>query len=131
PTLAASEAVSRYAGWDGQSPAPERMRLGDATLKTAHDLGVPIANGSDAGVFKHGDNARELELMAAVLGSSAAALRAATLDAAHVLARDDLGRIAPGATADLVALDGDPLSDIHALRRVVLVVKEGRVVFDR
>lgn len=131
PTLAASEAVARYAGWDGAEPAPEHVRAGLATLKKAHELGVPIANGSDAGVFRHGDNARELELLAAALGSPALALRAATLDAARVLSRDDLGRIAVGCAADLVALEADPLADIHALRRVVLVVRDGRVVFDK
>ena len=78
-----------------------------------------------------GDNAREVELMAEVFGSPADALRAATSDAARVLGRDDLGRIAPGCAADLVALEADPLADAHALRRVVLVVRDGRVVLDR
>ena len=130
PTLAASEAVARYAGWNGADPAPEGVQLGLATLKKAHALGVLIACGSDAGVFRHGDNARELELLAAALASPALALRAATLDAARVLARDDLGRIAAGCVGDLVALDGDPLADTRALRRIVLVVQAGRVVLD-
>ncbi len=131
PTLAASEAVARYAGWDGKSPAPERVTLGSATLREARELGVAIACGSDAGVFAHGDNAREIELLAEVLGSPAAALRAATLDAARVLGRDDLGRIAAGCVADLVALEGDPLADVRAVRRVVLVLQGGRVALDR
>jgi imidazolonepropionase-like amidohydrolase len=130
PTLAASEAVSRYAGWDGSEPAPARVVAGNDTLRRASARGVPIACGSDAGVFRHGDNAREIELMAEVLGSPAEALRAATLDAARVLGREDLGRIAPGCVADLVAVAGDPLADARALRRVVLVVKDGRVVLD-
>jgi imidazolonepropionase-like amidohydrolase len=131
PTLAASEAVARYAGWDGAEPAPERVAAGLATLRRARELGVAIACGSDAGVFRHGDNAREVELLAVALGSPTAALRAATADAARVLGRDDLGRIAPGATADLVALAADPLADAGALRRVVLVIQGGRVVLDR
>lgn len=131
PTLAASEAVARYAGWDGEDPAPERVRRGADTLRRARALGVPIACGSDAGVFAHGENARELELLSEVLGSPAEALRAATLDAARVLGREDLGRIAPGCAADLVALEGDPLADVRALRRVVVVVQAGRVVLDR
>ena len=131
PTLAASEAVARYAGWNGADPAPVRVTQGNATLRAARAAGVTIACGSDAGVFAHGANARELELMAEVLGSPAEALRAATLGAAHVLGRDDLGRIAPGCVADLVALDGDPLADVTALRRVVVVVQAGRVVLDR
>jgi imidazolonepropionase-like amidohydrolase len=122
--------VARYAGWDGKPPAPERVTAGSATLRKARELGVAIACGSDAGVFAHGDNAREIELLAEVLGSPAEALRAAALDAARVLARDDLGRIAPGCVADLVVLQGDPLADVLALRRVVLVIQGGRVVFD-
>ncbi len=131
PTLAASEAVARYAGWDGAEPAPEGVAQGSATLRRAHELGVAIACGSDAGVFAHGDNAREIELLAEVLGSPAEALRAATRDAARALGREDLGRIAPGCVADLVALEADPLVDSRALRRVVLVVQAGRVVLDR
>jgi imidazolonepropionase-like amidohydrolase len=131
PTLAASEAVARYAGLDGESPAPEPVARGAATLRKARELGVAIACGSDAGVFAHGANAREVELLAEALGSPAGALRAATLDAARALGRTDLGRIAPGCLADLVALEGDPLADARALRRVVLVVQGGRVVLDR
>jgi len=100
-TLAAGEAVARYAGWDGKEPAPAGVAAGAATLRKAHELGVPIACGSDAGVFAHGDNAREIELLAEVLGSPAGALRAATRDAALVLGR------------------------------VVLVIQAGRVVLDR
>jgi len=131
PTLAASEAVARYAGWDGKPPVPERVTAGFATLRKARELGVAIACGSDAVVFAHGDNAREIELLAEVLGSPAAALRAATLDAARVLGRDDLGRIAAGCVADLVVLESDPLADVRALRRVVLVLQAGRVAIDR
>jgi imidazolonepropionase-like amidohydrolase len=132
PTLAASEAVARYAGWDGKDPPPERVTLGEATVRRARELGVTIACGSDAGVFRHGDNAREIELLAEVLGSPREALRAATSTAAQVLGRgQDLGRIAPGCVADLVVVAGDPLADATALRRVVLVVQAGRVVVDR
>jgi len=131
PTLAASEAVSRYAGWNGSAPLPERMKAGADTLRRARARGVPIACGSDAGVFRHGDNAREVELLAEVLGAPAEALRAATRGAAEVLGRSDLGRVAPGCVADLVVLDGDPLADPRALRRVLLVVQGGRIVLDR
>jgi imidazolonepropionase-like amidohydrolase len=132
PTLAATEAVARYAGWDGKAPPPAQVALGDATLKKAREIGVTIACGSDAGVFRHGDNAREIELLAGVLGSPGEALRAATITAALVLGRgQDLGRIAPGFVADLVAVEGDPLADVTALRRVALVVQGGRVAFTR
>jgi imidazolonepropionase-like amidohydrolase len=128
PTLAAGEAVTRYAGWKPGEPEPPRLRAARETMRRALAIGVPVANGSDAGVFSHGDNARELELLVDYGMTPAAALRAATADAARVLGREkDLGRVAAGFTADLVAVDGDPLADISALRRVRLVMKEGAV----
>ena len=94
--------------------------------------GVTIANGSDVGVFAHGENAREIELMVAYGMTPAQALRAATATAAAVLRRDkDLGRVAPGYVADLVVVRGDPLVDVSVLRKVVLVIKEGWVGVDR
>jgi predicted amidohydrolase YtcJ len=93
--------------------------------------GVTIACGSDAGAFAHGTNAREIELLVEAGLTPAQALRAATATAARLLGRDDLGRIEAGATADLVAVDGDPLAQTNALRQVVLVVKGGVVEVDR
>jgi imidazolonepropionase-like amidohydrolase len=94
--------------------------------------GVTIANGSDVGVFAHGKNARELELMVAYGMSPGQALRAATVTAAAVLRKDkDLGRIAPGYLADLVAVKGDPLADISVIEQPVVVVKDGRVALER
>jgi Amidohydrolase family/SnoaL-like domain len=100
-------------------------------VRRAQSAGVTIACGSDAGVFAHGTNAREIELLVLAGLTPAAALQAATAIAADVLLRADLGRIAPNAVADLVSVDGDPLADPSALRRVVLVVQEGRVAIDR
>jgi imidazolonepropionase-like amidohydrolase len=129
PTLAANEAMARYGGWKPGEPEPERLAKARATLRRALELGVTIANGSDAGVFAHGDNARELELMVEYGMRPADALAAATGGAARVLRREhELGRVAPGFAADLVAVDGDPLADITALRRVRLVVARGRIV---
>ncbi len=132
PTLAAAEAVSRYAGWHPGQPPPQRLRDARAGFERALASGVTIANGSDAGVFAHGDNAHEIELLVAWGMKPRDALRAATATAAGVLGRGrDLGRIAPGFIADLVACQGDPLADAGALRRPVLVIKDGRVVVDR
>jgi imidazolonepropionase-like amidohydrolase len=101
-------------------------------LARALRAGVTIACGSDAGVFAHGDNAREIELMVEYGMSAADALRAATAVAARVIDRDaDLGRIAAGAVADLVLVRGDPLRDPSALRNPALVLKDGRIAIDR
>lgn len=132
PTLSASDATARYAGWNGQDPAPPRVAASRSAFKAARESGVTIANGSDVGVFAHGDNARELELMVSCGMPIADALRSATSGAARVLGREtDLGKIAPGFIADLVAIRGDPLTDISAIRNVVVVIKDGRIVVDR
>jgi imidazolonepropionase-like amidohydrolase len=132
PTLAAAEAVTRYAGWRPGQPEPARLREAREGFARALAAKVVIANGSDAGVFAHGENARELELLVAWGMTPRDALRAATATAAAVLGRGrDLGRIAPGAIADLVAVAGDPLAGIAALRHPLLVIKDGRVEADR
>jgi len=132
PTLAAAEAVARYAGWDGKSPDPPGITNSKAMFARALASGVTIACGSDVGVFPHGDSARELELMVAYGMKPTDALRAATSTAAATLGREkELGRIAEGLAADLVAVRGDPLADVSNLRKPVLVVKGGKVVVDR
>jgi imidazolonepropionase-like amidohydrolase len=132
PTLAASEAISRYAGWKNGEPEPPRVRDSHEMFVRALKSGVTLANGSDVGVFAHGKNARELELMVAYGMSPKEALRAATATAAAVLRQDkNLGRLAPGYLADLVAVKGDPLEDISVLEKPVLVIKDGRVAVDR
>ncbi|HEX5011534.1 MAG TPA: amidohydrolase family protein [Planctomycetota bacterium] len=131
PTLAASEAMARYGGWKRGDPESPRMQQDRELIRSARAAGVTIACGSDAGVFAHGDNARELELLVQCGLSPAEALRAATATAADVLRRADLGRIQAGARADLVVLRGDPLADVGDLRGPLLVVQDGRVVADR
>jgi len=130
PTLAASDAVERYRGWvPGRDPEPDRLREKRATLQAALAAGVTLCNGSDVGVFAHGDNARELELLVAWGVSPAEALRAATGTNARVLHLEDrIGSVKAGLLADLIAVEGDPLSDIRALRAVRLVIKGGQVV---
>ena len=129
PTLAAGDATSQYAGWKkGESPEPAGITRKRASFKAALAAGVTILNGSDVGVFPHGENARELELMVAYGMPAADALKSATAIAARVLHMENrIGRIREGLAADLVAVEGDPTKDISALRRVKLVMKDGRV----
>jgi len=132
PTLAASEAIARYGGWQPGEAEPPRLQQAREMFRNALEVGVSIACGSDAGVFAHGRNEREIELMVEYGMSPANAIRAATLDAAAVLGRrDDLGRIEAGFVADVIAVRGDPLRDVRELGAPVLVIREGRIVVDR
>jgi imidazolonepropionase-like amidohydrolase len=130
PTLTAFEASARYRGYrPGSDPEPPRLIRSRTTFKHALEAGVIIANGSDMGVFTHGDGAREIELLVDYGMKPVEALRSATSIAAKLLRLDDrLGHIRSRLLADLVAVEGDPTHDITSLRRVKLVMKEG-VVF--
>jgi len=130
PTLAASEAYAQYfEGWKrGSQPVPQSVLDKRASFRMALDEGVTICFGGDVGVFSHGDNVRELEAMVAGGMTPLDAARAATSGNAKILHLSDRGRITPGLLADLVALKGNPAQDIGALRRVVMVMKDGRRV---
>jgi imidazolonepropionase-like amidohydrolase len=127
PTLTAFEASARYRGYrPGTDPEPPRLMRARATFKQALEAGVTIANGSDMGVFTHGDGARELELLVSYGMKPAEALRSATSVAARTLHLDDrLGAVKSRLLADLIAVEGDPTRNIKALRHVKLVMKGG------
>jgi len=128
PTLAAAEAYAEY--FDGyvrgKTPEPERLKNKWASFRAALDAGVRICFGGDVGVFAHGKNVRELELMVAHGMTTLEALKSATTGNAEILHLSDRGRIAPGLLADLVAVAGDPTRDIGTLWKVVAVWKGGK-----
>ncbi len=98
------------------------------SLRRAIAAGVPIAFGTDAGVYPHGDNAKEFAVLVERGMAPLEAIRAATVNAADLLGVDDRGTIAEGRLADLVAVPGNPLEDVTALERVEFVMVDGEVV---
>lgn len=130
PTVAATDAISQYQGWKkGQDSDPQRVADKHRAVQAARQAGVALVVGGDVGVFPHGDNAREMELLVQDYGYPALdVLRAATSGNARVFHLADRGRIAPGLLADLVAVEGDPTQQVQTLRKVRLVLKGGVVV---
>jgi imidazolonepropionase-like amidohydrolase len=123
PTFAIAEYFAKESG-----SARQRESLESHVREFRRQLaaGVPIAAGSDVGPFPHGTQAREFELMVQYGMTPLAALQAGTLNGARVLGWDgEIGAIKPGYFADLIAVSGDPLKDISALRSVVFVMKGG------
>ena len=128
PTLAAGDATAQYAGWKkGATPEPARITAKRASFRAALDAGVTMCFGGDVGVYAHGDNVRELELMVEYGMRPADAVRSATSVNARLFHLENrLGSIRPRLLADLIAVDGDPTTDIKALRKVRLVLKGGK-----
>jgi imidazolonepropionase-like amidohydrolase len=129
PTLAAGDAISQYNGWrKGTDPEPARITAKRESFRRALASGVEICFGGDVGVYPHGDNVRELEMMVDYGMATGDVLHAATAGNARIFELDDRGRVAPGLLADLVAVSGNPSRDISALRAVAMVMKGGVIV---
>ena len=129
PTISAGENILQYAGWKkGIDPEPQRIIDKKKSVALAIKTGVKIVMGGDVGVFPHGENVREMELMVEYGMKPIDVLRSATSVNADVFGyADKIGRISKDLFADLVAVDGDPSLDIKNLWKVRLVMKNGVV----
>jgi imidazolonepropionase-like amidohydrolase len=129
PTLAAGYSIRRYAGWrPGIDPEPASITRKRESFRRALDAGVTMCFGGDVGVYTHGTNVIELELMVEYGMTAAAAVATATSGNADIFRIDDrVGRVAPDLLADLIAVQGDPTRDISALRDVRFVMKGGEI----
>lgn len=135
PTIMAGEFVAEKAKIEGYFPEivrPKAAAIGpliQASFGKAYKAGVKIAFGTDTGVSAHGDNAQEFALMVEAGMPAMEAIKAATVNAADLLgASDSLGSIAVSKHADIIAVDGDPISNIRELENVTFVMKGGKVV---
>jgi imidazolonepropionase-like amidohydrolase len=135
PTLMAFTGIRDRLGKGVYTPTVEAKvretlsQVGKA-LHTAHDMGITIVFGTDAAVFEHGRNAEEFGQMVDLGGlTPAEAIASATTTAARLLDMDgQIGRIAPGYSADIIAVDGDPLTNVRVLEKVTFVMVRGQVV---
>jgi imidazolonepropionase-like amidohydrolase len=130
PTLAAGDAITQYGGWKkGVDPDPPRITNKKNSFRQALEAGVTICFGGDVGVYPHGDNVRELEMMVEYGMDAEDAVRSATsvnADLFHI--DDEVGRIRAGMLADIIVVPGDPTADISALRNPSWVLHDGKIV---
>lgn len=134
PTISAGEWVAELAKTDGKLPEvvrPKAATIGpliSRTFATAYEYGVKIAFGTDCGVCPHGANGKEFTFMVRAGMPPMEAIRSATVNAATLLrVESELGQLAPGYHADIVAVRGNPLKNIELLESVDFVMKGGEV----
>ena len=134
PTISAGEHVAKMAKIPGYYPEiiiPKALEVGvqnKATTKKAYKMGVPIAFGTDAGVFPHGDNAGEFVYMKEIGIPAEYSLNSATITNAKLLNMENLlGQLKEGFYADIIAVNESPLENIATLKNVIFVMKDGKV----
>ena len=129
PTVAAGDATAQYGGWKkGVAPEPPGIAAQRQSFKAALAAGVTLCFGGDVGVFAHGDNVRDLEIMVDYGLPLRDAVRIATSGNARIFHLDErVGSIKSGLLADVIAVEGDPTKDIKSLRRVKFVMKDGAI----
>ena len=134
PTLAAGDALLQYRGWKKKEqkagePEPKSIIQKRKTFQMALDAGVAICMGGDVGVFPHGDNAREMEMMVDYGMKPLEVLKSATsVNAAFFGYANKIGSLKPGLLADIIAVEGDPSVDIKAIRAIRLIIKGGKLI---
>ena len=129
PTIAAGYSISQYKGWQpGSLPEPEGVKQKRTSYQAAIQAEVVICAGGDVGVFTHGDNVRELEMMTEYGMMADRVLRSATSVNADVFGIANItGRIKENLKADILVVQGDPTKNISDLRKIRLVMKDGVV----
>lgn len=133
PTVIAGKFVAEKAEIEGYFPEivrPKARAVGPLIQNTfgeAYDYGVKIAFGTDSGVSAHGDNAKEFEYMVEAGMPAMAAIQSATVTSAELLGNDQIGVIAKGKLADIIAVEGNPAEDIKLLQNVSFVMKDGKI----
>ncbi|WP_339627591.1 amidohydrolase family protein [uncultured Maribacter sp.] len=131
PTLAAGDAITQYRGWNkATDPEPERIQQKRKSFKMALESGVQIVFGGDVGVFPHGENYREMELMVDYGMKPLAVLKSATSDNANMFHLNQLGELKIGFLADIIAIKGNPVKDITTVKNVSFVMKDGLIYKD-
>ena len=128
PTLAAGDAITQFGGWKkGIDPEPDRIANKRKSFKLAIESGVTIVFGGDVGVFTHGENYREMELMVEYGMKPIEVLKSATSSNANIFHLQRLGNLEKGFLADIIAVEGNPANDIKVMRKVKFVMKDGEI----
>lgn len=132
-TLSAPEASASYNGWNKKTmPPTERVIQKKKSFKLALEKGVTICFGGDVGVYPHGDNAREMELMVEYGMKPVDVLKSATSVNADVFGfKEKIGRLKPGLLADIIAVEGNPAEKISDVRNIVFVMKDGTIYYQQ